>query len=183
MPPARSSMLRIQKNALQLLDNSKDGDLFARLSRQSNSRCFCNSMTLEPSRSHTGLDTLRREMPYGFADDAWERAKQQAREVLGDVARREATIPHSDLVTRIEAVAIEPDSYAMRAFLNEISTAEYDQDRGLLTAVVVYRSGDQMPGPGFFELARSLDYRFDDETVFWLEELRGVYRAWSSRGG
>jgi hypothetical protein len=86
-------------------------------------------------------------MPYGFADDAWERAKQQAREVLGDVTRREATIPYSDLVTRIEAVAIEPGSYAMRAFLNEISTAEYDQGRGLLTAVVVYRSGDQMPVP------------------------------------
>jgi hypothetical protein len=39
-----------------------------------------------------------------------------------------------------------------------------------------------MPGPGFFELAQSLDYWFEDETVFWLEELRRVYRAWSSRG-
>src|SRR5437870_4770220 len=98
---------------------------------------------------------------YGFADDAWERAKQQARDVLADVARSEATISYSDLIARIPAITIEPGSYAMRAFLNEISTAEYDQGRGLLTAVVVYRRGDQMPGPGFFEPARSLDCRFE----------------------
>jgi hypothetical protein len=102
--------------------------------------------------------------------------------VLADVARREETVPYSDLAARIEAIALEPGSYAMRAFLNQISAAEYDQGRGLLTTVVVYRRGDHMPGPGFFELARSLEYRFEDETEFWLEELRRVYQAWSRRG-
>jgi hypothetical protein len=89
--------------------------------------------------------------------------------------------PHPKNFLRLD-VDICGRSHALRAFLNQVSTAEYDQGRGLLTAVVVYRSGDQMPGPGFFELARSLDYRFDDETEFWLAELRRVYQAWSRRG-
>jgi hypothetical protein len=39
-----------------------------------------------------------------------------------------------------------------------------------------------MPGPGFFELARSLGYQFRDETEFWVEQLHRVYRVWSRRG-
>lgn len=70
----------------------------------------------------------------------------------------------------------------MRASLGEISTAEHDQGRGMLSVVVVYKYGDQMPGPGFFELARSLGYQFRDETEFWVEQLHRVYRVWSRRG-
>jgi len=117
-----------------------------------------------------------------FDDDVWSRAKEQGREVLVDVARREETIPYSDLVARISAITLDPHSYAMRAFLGEISTAEHTQGRGMLSVVVVYKRGDQMPGPGFFELARSLGYSFRDNTEFWLEELRKVYRVWSRRG-
>jgi hypothetical protein len=124
----------------------------------------------------------RPEMPkYGFADRDWEQAKDQAREILIDVARRQDTIAYSDLVPRIAAISLDPHSYAMRAFLGEISTAEHDQGRGMLSVVVVHKYGDQMPGPGFFELAQSLGYRFRDETEFWVEQLQRVYRAWPRR--
>jgi hypothetical protein len=97
---------------------------------------------------------------------------------------------YSDLVARIEAITLDPGSYAMRTFLNEISTAEYNEGRGLLTAVVVYKRGGRrdaemgvegMPGRGFFELARSLEYDVGDETEFWSGKLRRVYQAWSRR--
>jgi len=118
---------------------------------------------------------------FGFSDDAWEAAKQQARDILIDFARREDTIAYSDLATRIHAITLDPHSYAMRAFLGEISTAEHHQGRGMLSAVVVYKYGEQMPGPGFFDLARSLGYRIKDETEFWVEAVRTVYGAWSQK--
>ena len=119
---------------------------------------------------------------YGFAEDDWERAKEQARDLLVDIARREDTISYSDLVARIMAISLDPHSYAMRAFLGEISTSEHNGGRGMLSVVVVYKHGDQIPGPGFFDLARTLGYKVRDETEFWLEELKRVYRVWASRG-
>lgn len=110
--------------------------------------------------------------------------------MLIEVARREDIISYSDLVARIESISLDPGSHAMRTFLNEISTAEYNEGRGLLTAVVVYKRGSRraakmgvegMPGPGFFELARSLKYDVREETEFWSGELRRVYQAWSRR--
>jgi hypothetical protein len=115
---------------------------------------------------------------YGFADEDWERAKDQARDVLISVARAEGTVSYSELAGRISAIALDPHSYAMRAFLNEISTAEESAGRGMQSVLVVYKHGDQMPGPGFFELARSLGYHVRDETEFWIQELQRVYRVW-----
>ena len=89
---------------------------------------------------------------YGFADDDWERAKEQARDLLIDVARREDTIPYSDLVARIKAISLDPHSFAMRAFLGEISTEEYCKGRCMLSVVVVYKHGDQMPGLAYLSL-------------------------------
>lgn len=115
---------------------------------------------------------------FGFTDTAWDRAKDEGRRALIEIARRQKTISYSDLVARISAIALDPHSYAIRTFLNEISTAEHNQGAGLLSVVVVYKHGDQMPGPGFFELAKSLGYHFRDETEFWIQELHRIYRIW-----
>jgi hypothetical protein len=44
------------------------------------------------------------------------------------------------------------------------------------------------PGPGFYALARELDYEFDDEDEFWRAQLGKVHQIWggsssSSAGG
>lgn len=114
---------------------------------------------------------------YGFLEKAWDRAIDEAKVVLIQVARLEGLISYSDLCSRIRAIQLEPHSYAMRAFLGEISTAEHHRGQGLLSVVVVYKHGDQHPGPGFFELARELGYQVGDETQFWVEQLRVVYAA------
>lgn len=118
---------------------------------------------------------------YGFSDESWEKAKKEACTVLADVARRKDTIAYSELVAKIGAIHLEPHDYAVREFLGEISAEEHDRGRGMLSAVVTYKMGDQMPGPGFFELARELGYRFKDNTEFWIQELNRVYAAWSSK--
>lgn len=114
---------------------------------------------------------------YGFPDEAWYRATGEAHAVLIQFARSEDLISYSDLCSRIRAIQLEPHSYAMRAFLGEISTVEHHRGQGLLSVVVVYKHGDQHPGPGFFELARELGYQVGDETQFWVEQLRVVYAA------
>lgn len=53
----------------------------------------------------------------------------------------------------------------------------------MLTVVVVHKDGDQMPGPGFFQLARSLGRDTRDGEAFWIGEMEEVYRAWSAGGG
>jgi len=118
---------------------------------------------------------------YGFSDEAWEKAKKEACTVLAEVARRKDTITYSDLVAQIRAIRLEAHDYAVREFLGEISTEEHDRGRGMLSAVVVYKTGDQMPGPGFFELARELGHRVNDNTAFWIQELNRVYAAWSAK--
>ena len=51
---------------------------------------------------------------------------------------------------------------------------------GALTLVVVHKHGDQMPGQGFFRLARSLGRETRDQEAFWIGELEKVYGAWSA---
>ena len=99
------------------------------------------------------------------------------------VAARRRVIAYSDLVAEIHTLDLEPKSEHLAHMLGEISTAEHEAGRGMLTVVVVHKHGDQMPGPGFFQLARSLDRDTRDREAFWIRELEKVYRAWSAGGG
>ena len=64
--------------------------------------------------------------------------------------------------------------------LGEILTAEHAAGRGMLTVVVVHKSGDHMPGSGFFELARLLGCDTGDRVAFWVAELAKVHRTWDA---
>jgi hypothetical protein len=44
---------------------------------------------------------------------------------------------------------------------------------------VIHARGDMMPGQGFFDLARTLDYDPRDELGFWLDQIRIVRQHWS----
>lgn len=119
-------------------------------------------------------------MKYGFAEADWEAAKQEAIEILAARARLRGMIPYSDLVRQITAIHLEPDSFALSHFLGEISEAEDDAGRGMLTVIVVHKHGDMQPGPGFFELARRLGRNTKDVVKCWVEELKKVHAYWST---
>jgi hypothetical protein len=53
----------------------------------------------------------------------------------------------------------------------------------MLTALVVYNSGDMQPGPGFFTLAGRLGKNTDDLLRCWIKELKRVYGYWSQARG
>jgi hypothetical protein len=44
----------------------------------------------------------------------------------------------------------------------------------MLSVVVIHKTGDTMPGPGFFELAQELGRDVSDQLKLWSEEMRLV---------
>lgn len=62
--------------------------------------------------------------------------------------------------------------------LGEISTAEHDAGRPLLSAVVVLK-GTNIPGKGFLTLARDVGlYDGADDVKFWVEEVKRLWDYW-----
>jgi len=90
-------------------------------------------------------------------------------------------ISYSDLVSRIETIRMEPDSFALAHMLGEISEEEDATGRGMLSVIVVHKDGDMQPGPGFFQLAKKLGRDTSDKTTCWVEELRRVHGHWSGK--
>jgi len=118
---------------------------------------------------------------YGFHESAWEAAKREARRQLIRVARQRDTIAYSDLVTHIHSITIEHHDPRIAHFLGEISEAEDTAGRGLLTAVVTHKTGDKLPGPGFFELAQRRHRDTSDLPRCWATEVARVHDYWEDR--
>ncbi len=118
---------------------------------------------------------------YGYDGSDWEKAKGQAVKVLIDVARRKGRIAYSELAAQITAIQIDAHDPRMFHLLGEISTAEDKARRGMLTAIVVHKSGDMQPGPGFFELAKSLGKDTSDILVCWITEFNKVHDYWANK--
>lgn len=118
---------------------------------------------------------------HGFDEDAWEQAKEEAREVMYEVARKERLIAYSKLVEQIRSISLEAHDHRLDHFLGEIASEDDDEGLGLTTVVVVHKTGDQMPGPGFFNMAESQGRDVSDPVACWMRELKAVYDRWSGR--
>ncbi len=122
----------------------------------------------------------REHYEHGFAPADWDAAKAEARQAMVAAAGRRGLIAYSELAAAIRTIDLEPQSTHLAHMLGEISSAEDAAGRGMLTVVVVHKSGDGMPGAGFFELARSLGRDTRDKVAFWAGELKKVHATWSS---
>lgn len=122
----------------------------------------------------------RDSFDHGFSDRAWNAAKKEARRVMVNVARRRSLISYSDLVREIKSCALEPHDPRLDHLLGQIAEAEDEAGRGLLTVVVVHKTGDKIPGPGFFKMAQSRGRDTSDRVEFWISELQRVHDVWSS---
>lgn len=117
---------------------------------------------------------------YGYSLDKWEQAKKEMRAILIERAKARDLISYSELAAQIKSIQIRPESYAFAAMLGEISTEEDMAGRGMLSVIVIHKSGDIKPGPGFFELAKELGRDTSDVDACWVAELKKVYEYWSS---
>jgi len=118
---------------------------------------------------------------YGYSIDDWNKAKEEMRQILIERAKVRGMIPYSELASQIRTVCVKPESNALAGMLGEISSAEDAAGRGMLTVIVVHKSGDMQPGPGFFELAKELGRDTSDILKCWVDELKKVHAYWSSR--
>jgi len=120
-------------------------------------------------------------MPYGHDDGAWESAKSEAKGILRDRASGpDFLISYSDLCSLIQTIDFEPHDPVFWQFLGDISTDEYRQGRGMLTAIVVHKVGEHRPGSGFQECAASLGLDTSDPDRIWTEQLNFVLAHWSN---
>lgn len=122
---------------------------------------------------------LRDKFNHGFDEQRWEDAKEEARQVMYNVARRRRTIAYSDLVSKITSVQMDAHDVRLAHFLGEIALEDDDSGLGLTTVVVVHKQGDQQPGPGFFEMAQSQGRNTADPVACWVNELNAVYDHWA----
>ncbi len=123
---------------------------------------------------------LRENFNHGFVQSEWDAAKDEARQVMIGCARARQMIPYSDLVRQITRIRLQAHDARLSHFLGEIASEEDDKGRGLLTVVVVHKSGDMQPGPGFFELAQSRGRETSNIVECWVEELKKVFAYWAS---
>jgi hypothetical protein len=124
---------------------------------------------------------------FGYRQQDWDGAFQEARGILAERASRRAnpTISYSELADLIRTIRFAAEETAFHALLGEISVAEDLEGRGMLSVLVVHKGGDLRPGRGFFELASELGKDVRDEDRLWVEELEAVRKAHaakSSRG-
>ena len=115
---------------------------------------------------------------YGFEGAQWDTAKEQARVILIECATDKRWISYTDLVGQISALSLEPYDVRLFHLLGEISSDEDKAGRGMLTAFVVHKTGDKQPGPGFYDLAKSLGKKVKDPVEFWVSEFNKVHDYW-----
>jgi hypothetical protein len=122
----------------------------------------------------------RGQQRYGWPIEQWERAKDEVVSILGERAQHAEPIFYGDLAKVISAVDLEPHGFAMNAILDEVSRAEDDNGRGMLSVVVVTRE-TSLPGDGFFKLAKELGRDTSDREACWMAELEHVRASWGGR--
>src|SRR5882724_1845312 len=122
---------------------------------------------------------LRDGMKHGFSHEEWAAGKQEARSIMIERAKLRGMVAYSDLVKQMHSVRLEPHDPRLFHLLGEISSEEDAAGRGMLTVVVVHKMGDMQPGPGFFELAKSLGRDTKNIEKCWVAELHRVHAAWS----
>ena len=114
---------------------------------------------------------------FGHPLAVWEKAREEARQILIQCAKEDRTLAYSNLAKGIVAISLNWRSREFWEILNQISSAEHAAGRGMLTAMVVSKDRG-MPGKGFFDLAETLGLRFTNKRDFWTQERNRVVDYW-----
>ena len=117
-------------------------------------------------------------LTFGHDQSVWDAARHEATELLIAAAKRGRTMTYGDLAEKIGAIRFAANDNPFHKMLGQISVVESAAGRGMLSVLVVHKSDDFQPGPGFFELAQQLGRDTKDRDKFWVEEFSAVLRAW-----
>jgi hypothetical protein len=111
--------------------------------------------------------------------DQWAEAMSEIRDILIETAQKRPMITYSDLVSQVDAVSFNAYDQRLFAILGQLSVAEHEAGRPLLSVLVVHKHGDMKPGEGFFELAGALGRNTSDVLKAWISEVQKVYPHWN----
>lgn len=117
--------------------------------------------------------------PKTVTGDEWTNAVKKTHEILVDLAQSGyKTISYAELAAEIGCKKIGPKDRAFFSILDHVSLKEDAQGRGMLSVLVVQRTGAKIPGRGFFYLAKKLGRDVKNKQEFWAAERQRVYAAW-----
>lgn len=131
----------------------------------------------------TNLDPIQRllTLTYAYPHSKWDAAKREALDQLRLIARQpKAKITYSELAGKITSISFRADEKPFHTLLGQISVEEHQAGRGMLSVLVVHKSGDLRPGSGFFELAHLLGHKSRDREKVWSDEFKRVKAAWKT---
>ena len=99
-------------------------------------------------------------------------------EELKRAALRQTTVTYSEIAPLADLDMEDPSHRdEIGRLLGEISKHEHGMNRPLLSVLVIHRDNN-MPGPGFFKLAKRLRlYDGRDDLKYFLDELKRVHAA------
>jgi hypothetical protein len=117
---------------------------------------------------------------FGISAADWKRGRDEMRSILQRIAAERRMIAYSELAAEMKTLRIEPFGLQMSEMLGEVSEEEDDAGRGLLTVIVVHKSGDMEPGKGFYDLAAKRGRNVTDKTKLWVAELHKVHEYWAN---
>lgn len=116
--------------------------------------------------------------------EVWEKTKQEMKLIVLNRAKQRGMIAYSELLDKVTSLQLDleqPDHRSIMAeMLGEISLAEDKAGRGMLSALVVYKTGDMEPGQGFFDYAEVLGRDISDRLTFWVREIHKVHDCWAN---
>jgi hypothetical protein len=117
----------------------------------------------------------RSEAHFGLTDQEWDTAVAQLREAIMDAAWNRSMTSYGEIANNVTVRILDPHSTVMNYLLGEIFEQEHNAGSPLLTSIVTHKHGDKEPGPGFYDMARSLGYEFDDPLIFWATKVQEVF--------
>jgi hypothetical protein len=112
---------------------------------------------------------------FGLSDEEWLAALSETRGAILEAAYERRMTWYGEVASKVESITVEPYSALMNHLLGGIFEAECEAGRPALTSIVTHKDGDKEPGLGFYEMARSLGYRFSEPFVFWAEQVQKVF--------
>lgn len=119
---------------------------------------------------------------FGFPSWVWREAMNQAKAAIVERARQRGTITYSEVAEAITAIDLTAHDVRLFSLLGQLSEEEYRAGRGMISALVVHKQGDQQPGLGFFDLAKELGLDTSDQLSCWIGQVNKVHDYWSTRG-
>lgn len=129
----------------------------------------------EPAAMTPGVRTPGSQ--FGLTDEQWATAKDEVRDAIVDAAYDQRMTCYGEVAGKVSVVGLDPHSALMSALLGAVFEDEHEAGRPALTSIVTHKYGDKEPGPGFYDKARALGYRFNEPYIFWAEQVAAIFKV------